>query len=928
MGEDARPELAATLADPHSVSRDPTITRPDSLAPDTLPRGSTIGRYLVLDVLGSGGMGVVYTAFDPQLDRKVAIKLVRQRRSTVDSDGPARMMREAQAIARIAHPNVVAVHDVGAIDDQVFIAMELVAGDTLTDWLKIKPRTVPEILDVLVQAGRGLAAAHRSGLVHRDFKPDNVLVGDDGRARVVDFGLVREANANLSDTDPDIEVEVRASQPMLSTPLTQAGALMGTPMYMSPEQILQTEADARSDQYSFCTALYESLTGTPPFRGTNLGEIKANVVAGTPPELPAARKLPGHVAAAIRRGLLIDRNARWPSMGALLAELVRDPVARRRRWLLAAGAIAIVGAAIAVPLAMRGTPAEAAAPCGTAAAQITEAWGPARRDALRASFLATQIPYAESAYHAAAKQLDSYAKQWAQSHEDSCRATHVRHEQSLEMLDLRTACLQRRRTEMAALVDLMLEPDKKIVARAHLAPSSLSPVDECDDLAALQAPNKLPADATVRGAIAKTREELARVRAVSLAGRQKDAALRATVLADTARSLAYRPLEAEVQYLIGAINYRINRLEEAHQGFVAALAAATASRHDEVMLRTLTSLMMETADNQAFAVSHDFAALADATAERLGNRPVQRAQIHYAAGYVLSAEGKFAAAAAEYERAVAIRERLLPGSQDLARALNGLSRTYDEIGRYADARRLAERSLALQEGELGKDHPEIANVLVNLGNVAVDEGDLTLAARYYGRALVLREKLARDEDDQLSLANVVNNLGVVAMEREQFDEALVFFRRALALREKAAGAAEDVASTISNIGNAQFKKGAHQEALASFEKSLALAEKEVGKDHPYVGDALSGMGECYIWARNFSGAKQVLERALAIRKLGARPIEIADVEIALARALWELGATHHPRALELARSARTAFASSPAMKKQLAEAEAFLRTHR
>jgi tetratricopeptide (TPR) repeat protein/tRNA A-37 threonylcarbamoyl transferase component Bud32 len=924
MGEEA-PELAATLAD-LQPSRDPKITRAESVQPlEAFPRGSSIGRYLVLDVLGTGGMGVVYTAFDPQLDRKVAIKIVRQRRKRTDSDGPARMLREAQAIARISHPNVVAVHDVGTIEDQVFIAMELVDGETLTAWLRARERSVPEVLDVLIQAGRGLAAAHASGLVHRDFKPDNVLVGID-RTRVVDFGLVREATTTSS---ADTVVEVRTSQPMLSTPLTQIGVLMGTPMYMSPEQHLQRDADASSDQYSFCASLYEALAGTPPYRGETLADLRARVLVGDPPELPAARRIPPHVAAAVRRGLRVDPATRWPSMSALLAELTRDPAARRRRWLVGAagaGMVGVVAAAIAIPLAMRDSPE--AAPCGIGTAQITAAWGPARSAALRAAFLATQLPYAEASFHAAARQLDTYSGRWAQSHEDSCRATHVRHEQSVEMLDLRTACLQRRRTELSTLVDLMLEPDKKIVARAHLAPSALSPVEECDDLAALQAPSKLPPDPATRHVIEEAREELARIRATSLAGRHKDASLRASALADKARTLAYRPFEAEVQVLIGQVHYRVGLYEESHRAFIAALAAAISSHHDEVLMRALTSLTMVTADKQEFTASHDFTTLANATAERLGNRPVQRAMIHYAAGYALSAEGKFVASVVEYEQAVAIRERIAPGSQDLARALNGLSRAYDEIGRYVDARRLGERSLALQEAELGKAHPEIATVLMNLGNVAVDEGDLALATSYYSRALALREQLARDNDDQLMLANVLNNLGVVAQERGRYDEALAFHQRALAIRETVIDGAPDVAMSISNIANAQFKKGAHAQALANFDKALALAENELGKDHPYVGDALSGMGECFISARNFSGAKQALERALAIRKLGARPLEIADVELALARALWGLGAEHRPRALELARSARTALAASPATKKRHAEAEAFLRTHR
>jgi tetratricopeptide (TPR) repeat protein/tRNA A-37 threonylcarbamoyl transferase component Bud32 len=923
MGEEA-PELAATLADPLPTARDPKLTRAESVQPlDAFPRGSSIGRYLVLDVLGTGGMGVVYTAFDPKLDRKVAIKIVRKRRSRNTSDGPARMLREAQAIARISHPNVVAVHDVGTIDEQVFIAMELVAGDTLTAWLRARDRSAAEVVDVLVQAGRGLAAAHASGLVHRDFKPDNILVGHDGRARVVDFGLVREANAAN-----DTPVENRASQPMLATPLTEIGVLMGTPIYMSPEQHLQQDADAISDQYSFCATLYEALAGTPPYRGETLADIRARVLAGNPPELPAARKVPAHVAAAIRRGLLVDPAARWPSMTALLAELERDPAARRRRWLVGSaivGAVAVAAAAIAIPLAVRGSAAEVTR-CGTAAAQIGEVWGPARRSALRTAFLNTKVPYAEGAYHSAARQLDAYATRWAQSHEDSCRATHVRGEQSLEMLDLRTACLHRRRTEVSSLVDVMLESDAKTVKRAHQAVAALSPVDDCNDLAALQAPISLPANPVTRQAVTDAREELARIKGLYAAGRQIAAQNAGTALAAVVAKIGYRPLEAEVGYLLGRSHQQSGDYESADRFHVKALAAAIASRHDEIMLRLLTSLMMNRADTQQFAAMRDFGALAEATAERLGNPPATLAYVHNAVGYALSSEGKYAAAAVEYERALAIRERIAPGSQEHARTLNGLARVYDEIGRYAEARQMGERSLALQQAELGASHPEVAIVLNNLGNIAIDEGDLALATTYYNRSLAIRELMASDGDDQLLLASVLNNIGGIALEQKRYADALAVHRRALAIREQATGGAPDVAMSLNNIGNTYSKQRDWAQAHAHFQKALVIAEKELGKEHPYVGDALEGIAECHLNARRYNEAKQALERVLAIRKLGARPIEIATAELLLARTLWGLGAG--PRALTLARSARAAFAASPATKRQLAEADELLRTHR
>ncbi|MEJ7601245.1 MAG: serine/threonine-protein kinase [Kofleriaceae bacterium] len=924
MREPERPELAATFVDPSEPTVDrKSPPRADSMG-DTvrLSRGSTIGRYLVLDVLGAGGMGIVYTAYDPQLDRKVALKLVRSR-----SRGAAlgaRMLREAQAIARISHPNVVAVHDVGTMDDLVFIAMELITGDTLGSWLRVRTRTLAEILTVFDQAGRGLAAAHSSGLVHRDFKPDNVLVGWDGRARVVDFGLVHGIEGASSSSDILVD-DVRASDPLLETRLTQVGAMMGTPHYMAPEQLLVHATDARSDQYSFCVSLHEALAGEVPYGGAHLDEIKAKVLAGNPPELPAARKVPPHLAAAIRRGLSVAPAGRWPSMTALLDELGRDPTARRRRWIAGAGISAMIGLAIAIPLIARRD--AAASPCGGVSAQLAAIWNPARKQQMQAAFAATGATFADAAFRSAARQLDAYATRWATSHEDSCKATHTRHEQSLDMLDLRTACLQRRRTELAALIDVLLEPDSRAVQRAHVATAALSPVEDCSDLVALQSPVKLPSDEPSRVLITQLREELARLQALYIAAHYQDGSSLATTLVARATALGYRPVEAEAQQLLGLFANRVADPETALHHHVAGLAAATASHHDELSVRILISLVMVSSDQQLFERAHDWATLADAVVERMGNPPLRRAHLHYALGYMLGNEGKFAAAAEHYEKALATRERLAPGSQEVARALNGLAHSYDEIGRYADGRRMGERSLALQQAELGPEHPEIATVLTNLGNIATDEGDLTLAKNYYTRALVIRERTAVGAD-QLLLSNVINNLGVLAYEEQRYADAIVLHRRALAIRQKAPSGKADVAMSLANIASNERKLGNHALALDGYQKSLEIAERELGRDHPYVGDALQGIGECQWSARQFAASRTALERALTIRRLGARPVEIADVEIALARTLWDGTPRDRPRALALARSARAALAGSPATAGRLTDVDAWLATHR
>ncbi|HET9988068.1 MAG TPA: serine/threonine-protein kinase, partial [Kofleriaceae bacterium] len=245
-----------------------------------LARGTLVGRYVVLDVLGEGGMGVVYSAFDPELDRKVAIKLLQTRESgstpstKQGGEQKAWLVREAQALARLSHPNVVAVYDVGTLnEDQVFVAMELVEGVTLREWLKAEARPWREVLPVLVAAGAGLAAAHEAGLVHRDFKPDNVLVARDGRPRVMDFGLARLRRASThDDAQPKDTSDVAPSagaietRSPLSEQLTIAGAMLGTPAYMAPELYNGATADARSDQFAFAVTLFEALFRARPYK--------------------------------------------------------------------------------------------------------------------------------------------------------------------------------------------------------------------------------------------------------------------------------------------------------------------------------------------------------------------------------------------------------------------------------------------------------------------------------------------------------------------------------------------------------------------------------------------------------------------------------------------------------------------------------------
>src|SRR6185295_16502641 len=406
----------------------------DRPAKRTLEKGTALGRYVILERLGAGGMSEVYAAYDPQLDRRVALKLLRPDvvAAMAGDEGRARVLREAQALARLSHRNVVAVHDVGTEDGEIFIAMEYVEGVTARRWLHEQERSWKEILSVFDQAARGLAAAHDAGLVHRDVKPDNILVTSAGRVVVLDFGLARGAGV----PDPGVRAPAtQAGRPpptpvpsqSLDTPLTRVGDLMGTPRYMSPEQLSAGAIDGRSDQFSFCISLYEALYGERPFPGEHVPELLGQIERFKMPQRGPLSKVPAWVDDLLGKGLSVDPGKRFESMHALAREMERDPAAARRR---AGWALAVV---LALAASMAGTTAALRirdARCRGGEQRLDGTWDERRRDAVRQAFTATGDPIAATAFTSAAEALDQYRARWGQMWNDACEAATVRGEQS------------------------------------------------------------------------------------------------------------------------------------------------------------------------------------------------------------------------------------------------------------------------------------------------------------------------------------------------------------------------------------------------------------------------------------------------------------------------------------------------------------------
>jgi len=449
---------------------------PDAEAP-ALFEGTRVGRYVLRSRLGAGAMGVVFSAHDPELEREIAIKLLR---SDLDATAPrlplaARLLHEAQAMARLAHPNVVAVHDVGWFGDHIFIAMELVQGDTLAQWLAAAPRSVPDVLAMFVAAGNGLAAAHAAGLVHRDFKPENVLVGRDGRVRVTDFGLADRASPpGGSGAEP--ELRDRPAQ------------LAGTPFYMAPEQLAGEPVDARTDQFGFCVAIYAALTGKHPLRRD-----------GASTDRPPRDRLPAWLWRTLRRGLATDRAQRYPAMDQLLAQLAHGPRRRRIAFAGAASAVIACGVALAaVRIAARGPgagDAEAATTpagprCEGAARLLDGVWDPPRARAVERGFVASGRTGAASAFAAASLLLDQYANRWIAMRTEACERARRDPRAADAVADLRIDCLDARRGELGRLIDRLAAPDSPLIDGAVLAVHALGRLEVCADDGALLRPGQ------------------------------------------------------------------------------------------------------------------------------------------------------------------------------------------------------------------------------------------------------------------------------------------------------------------------------------------------------------------------------------------------------------------------------------------------------
>jgi eukaryotic-like serine/threonine-protein kinase len=817
---------------------EPPMAAVDSISVDSLrsgvipadaPRpGAMVGRYRLLQLVGRGGMGEVYAAHDPELDRKIAIKIMRADTYPDDVEA-ARLMREARTIAKLSHPNLVTVYDVGSAGGRVFVAMELIEGDTVAAWLDRKRRARDEILRVFISAGRGLAAAHRAGIIHRDFKPQNVMVTADGAVRVMDFGL-----AALRQTLHGPKAQR----------LTRIGSILGTPLYMSPEQLCGQTVDPRADQFSFCVALYEALYGERPFAGENFAELRTAVLAGRPRPAPSSSRVPARVRAILLRGLSVDHRKRFPDMDAILKAL--EHVSTRRKGLarmVAAGATAGVvtfGLAFGVVWQLRG--ARSLSGCSSPPEKFAAAWptaaGAARRGDVRAAFLAANVPDARERYDRAIQSLDTYANAWTAMYRQNCEAADIGGE-TREVAALRMGCLEQRAGELGALADAFAHADAKIVRKAVAATLMLPPLDSCVDARALRTVAD-PPDETLRARVQSLRGRLAALWALAAAGHDWQALKPMSALVDEVRAVGHEPLLAEALTVYARTRSPFDP-EGAEPIYEEAFKRGEAIRNDELAAEAAIQLVaIAGAIGHHFEKGERWARIADATVEH--GVPLRvRGWFLNNRGTLFAAQGKWRLAEADFATAVAIRQQAV-----------------------------------------GATHPDLAASMINLARAVLVLNDPRRGLEIANRALGIAGAFFPAESYEVGAARLVRGQALIALDRAA-------------------------------------------EARADMEAVLDTFERVLGRDHPFLADPMTGLGEVALAERRPGDAQGLLERAWEIRSTHIADGGIREqTAFSLAQAIWDAAPADRRHALELAAEAREGYSGIPDMASRLSSVDRWL----
>ena len=833
----------------------------DQWVPESVPldHGTTLGRYIVLQKLGEGGMGQVYAAYDPELDRRVAIKVMR-----FTSDEPesfsSRLRQEGRALARLRHPNVVTVFDVGVADRRLFIATELVDGLTVDQWLRQKQRPWKEVLDVFIDIGNGIAAAHREGLVHRDIKPSNMMVAEHGRALVLDFGIARD-----SDLSEGALVTLDAlRRPELSTEteaLTATGAAVGTPAFMAPEQRSSGTVGPAADLYSFClslhVALFDELPKDPSSEGRRPKATSSSPIQGRRNQEYNAAPL--GLRRLVLSGLREDPGQRPESMAGFVTELQRFRH-RGRRLRQRAAILTILGLIGAIFWLWRGSEA---AGCDAVGDPFTQIWGASRSDRLKASFLDSDQPFAADVWRTFQAGLGVYRKSWTENARSWCLAARDG-SLSSELFDLRTACLEQRLTEVDATLDLVESDPQRLLPRAVDMVDGLAPISTCFDIRALLAPVPPDSDPGSRQKLAELRRDQAEVRALWTAGDFEPALAASSSLVENARRLGYWPLIAEALFHRGAIEDA--RLDQtAADTLVDATLAAAAGNHNRLAAEAFIRLVRVAGLHlQDFELAATYAQQASSALLALGRPGDLAAQLDDQLGMNARHQGLYDEALLRLNKSLEWKTKHL-GEQhpSVANTLLSLGNVYDDMNDHRAALQHLDRALDIQLRRLGPSHPAVAETYARLGTLSREQRDLKGALDYHSKAMDIHRRVHGPNSPPF--AQSLTYLGELQALDGQFDDAESSFEQALAILGQTFGPEHGhLAVVYATMASAWTEAGRDQAAIEPYEKALTIYQQTFGAGHPQVGVLHFNLATVYLRLGRFETAADGFGRSVAI----------------------------------------------------------------
>ncbi|HWB76412.1 MAG TPA: serine/threonine-protein kinase [Nannocystaceae bacterium] len=879
-------DLDADLDDP--LLRSVAAAPPIALGEERLPEGTILAQsYRIHRELGAGGMGVVYEATDLVLSRRIALKV----HEIGPSDRAARVWREARAMARLAHPHVVAVYEVGVDGSRGYIAMELVDGTNARQWIAAQPRTWLEIVEVYRQAGRGLAAAHDADIVHRDFKPDNVLVtpprAHEGvRVRVADFGLA---------LDPGTHTPVTSPGDRRRESVTLTGATVGTPEYMAPEQATNRRADARSDQYAFCVALFEALHGRRPDE----------------PGM-ANREVPPWLDEVLRRGLASDPAQRYVDMHALVAALDPAPHGDRRARRFRFGGLLLAGAALLA--AGRWVAQADDDPCADAAAAIDGSWSSAHKDALRQALAGVSGPLRDATLNVLEPGFDAWADAWRAAASDACAATHVRGQQSSERLDARSDCLERARARFAAAIALYDDADVDAMVSAERLVAQLPDVAMCARPdAAITTDLVTPERAEVHAQLTAQLDRAVAEAAVTTSRGQQ--ALDALI--PTLEQEGFAHSLAEARRLRGRLLLDMGRRDDAIVDLSAAHTLALAGTDRDALAVTQVSLASAVgrtsagyaeaerllAGAQALAEDLDWSARRMnelrvtafeiafyndryADVERMGHALLDeptlddgpRARVMTLLATALERQSRFEEALAAHDRALEFVERVRgPDHMQVAMVLGNRVHSLAMLSRGDEARRSLDRVLAIRRAVFGPESPIVGEVYRQIGDAEANAGNREAAAKNYEQSIAIHRKA----DDDAGLFFALGNYGHLRNEMNQRPEAARLMDESLVHAERAFGPdSVRVGQALGNRGDVSLALGEYAVAAAQLERALAILRAKLPADDLSLGITRLSYGEALVHTGRVDAGIAEFEDAMRIvtEKLPAqRPEQLAII---------------------------------------------------